>query len=455
LSAQGFLFGTPTEAGVFNIVVRATDSLGEHGDGVFALTVTPGVSLRTADSSFVLGGAIPAGDASVTPDDGSDPISGVSMSAGGALSVPVSGAANGGGFGLQLSGDGLACNSSLEVTDAAGTLFNVVAVPTTGCASDTVNGTPDVEPLAQAQAPASAFAGAHSAAVAHSAGQLLSSGTISFTSGSPAQTLSLGTSTISTTGIFNATFPPTSTGPVRVQVTGGEYTSELSGTVQTTGFTLSTLVGSTAQLPPIIPVTPLTTLIDNYNPSTPILNPPVVTAKSPYPTNIFTDYGFPTGTIAQQVVPIFTTTVTTNPIAILPILEGGIGTLGVSNRGDLISALQQDIADGVFDGQPNGQPLPLGSATLPINATNTLFATGLSPGDIIPVTTLPVLPPIVSAPIEVIPVSPIPLPTGQAAITRIGPAAFTETLTANAPSGAQAPFSTTSDTFTLEVVAAN
>jgi hypothetical protein len=184
-----------------------------------------------------------------------------------------------------------------------------------------------------------------------------------------------------------------------------------------------------------------------------------VTTKSPYPTNVFTDYGFPSGTQAWQQPPTFTTAVgagtTPNPVSVLQILEGEIGTLGVTDQGGLVTALQQDINDGVFDGQANGQPLPLGSATLPAPANNTLFATGLSPGDIIPVTTLPVLPPIVSAPIEVIPVSPIPLPTGNAVITRIGPGAFTETLTAYAPAAARAPFSTSSDTFTIEVVAAN
>ena len=182
MTAQGLLFGTPTEAGTFNIVVAATDPLGEHGDGAFALTVTPGVSLRTADGSFVLGGAIPFGDATVTPDS-SDPISSVSMSASGVLSVPVTGSAGGGGFGLQLSGGGLACNSSLEVTDAAGTLFKVAAVPTTGCATLTANGAPVVEPLAQTTPAASAGTATTASVEAHSAGLLQSSGTISFSPG--------------------------------------------------------------------------------------------------------------------------------------------------------------------------------------------------------------------------------------------------------------------------------
>jgi hypothetical protein len=167
-------------------------------------------------------------------------------------------------------------------------------------------------------------------------------------------------------------------------------------------------------------------------------------------------YGFPTGTTLEQVVSTFSETVGGDAATELSApegLEAEANSLGVSDRGALIAALEQDVSDGVFDGKANGQPLPLGSATLPATVGTNLFVSGVKAFADAEVAAIPELPPEAQDIVQVLPVAPVPVI--PATITRIGPAAFSETLTANSPSVALAPFSTTSDVFEIEVVASS
>ena len=59
-------------------------------------------------------------------------------------------------------------------------------------------------------------------------------------------------------------------------------------------------------------------------------------------------YGFPSGTTAEQVLPVFATATggdTLDSFSILGALESEVSSLGLSDQGSLVAALQDDIAD--------------------------------------------------------------------------------------------------------------
>jgi|ERR1035438_9433591 hypothetical protein len=56
------------------------------------------------------------------------------------------------------------------------------------------------------------------------------------------------------------TIPPTA-GPVRVNVEGGSYVSELDDTSFTTSFTLSAVIPSVTAIPQVMPIAPISTLV--------------------------------------------------------------------------------------------------------------------------------------------------------------------------------------------------
>lgn len=232
------------------------------------------------------------------------------------------------------------------------------------------------------------------------------------------------------------------TGPFTVTVQGGVYDSELDGVNQETSFTLSALTDSAAAIPAVMPVTPLTELVDSLSATQAPTTTPSLDALD----------GFPTGTTAEEIVPQFaadTGAAAATLSSELGNLEADAAALGLSDRGSLATALAQDISDGVFDGKANGTPVPMSGGVLPPTAGTSLFQAGTNSFATAQSATIPPLPTLVQAtpalPVATIPVIP-------ANITRIGPQAFTETLTANSPALAKPPFSSASDSFDIEVV---
>jgi hypothetical protein len=384
--------------------------------------------------------------------DGNAAISSVTMSSGTGLPyVPVTGGSSNPGdeAGVQLGGAGGDCATDLEIAGSSGVVFTAAGVSTSGCSTQSAAARMVAALRFGLRARASSDGATSSTGAIQSAGTIQPSG-IPGAGSQTAQTLSGGS--------FDSTVPP-SGAPYRITVQGGTYLSELDGTVQPITFTITAIIDSTSSLPPVLPITPLSELITGS--SSGLMTTPVIGVAEPpaqLTAAMMAAYGFPTGTIALQIVPNFGSSVGEDdaPLAgsILSDLESELVAIGPTDQGSLSQALLDDIADGVFDGKPTGQPAPLGSASLPPIAGTTLFPP--SPIQFLPIS-IPPLPPIQYVgggptqplPVPVPPIAPAPL----AAITRVGPAAFTETLVANTPALAQAPFSATSDSFVIEVVA--
>jgi hypothetical protein len=472
LSTEGLLSGVPIEAGNFGFVVKATDPTGASGVSATLVTVVPGLSIQ--DGSYVLGGAIPAGAATILPD-GSGPIASVRMSSAGNPYVPVTGTGSADDqVGVQLTSSDLSCTTDLQIAGSAGLTLTSTADLTTGCAQTASDSASDSAARARSHRGAIAHASAsaerassRSRPIAHAAAELTgdrrgpaassAQPAIEMVSGG-AQILNVGgvaatepappIPTVSSEGGFNVTFPPQPTGGYTVEIKPGSYVSELQGTTQITPIIMSLLIDTTASLPPVTPVTPLTTFTETNTSGFP---PPLTVNGTPV-TNpvLLSEYGFPTGTQAETIPPSFVSSGTpvVTPISIIPPFQGLLGSIGpITNEGGLVGGLSQLIGDGGFDGTPNGQPVPEGSAALPVATGTNHFVLPVA----FPAPGLPAFPPLVSDPIDILPIAPIQPISGT--INRLGPAAFSEMLYANSPSLAKPPFSSATNAFNIEIVA--
>jgi hypothetical protein len=462
LSAQGLLSGAAIQSGSFPVTLSVTDPEGTTVSVAYDLTVSPGVYIRQTDGSFTLGGAIPAGSVTISPAS-NGAIASVSMTSGGNAYVPVTGASGAeDAFGLQLSGSGSACATSLKIVGSSDVALSASGVLTSGCATAAASAhraqvVPASPTLAVSPhtATRSGLDATPELLMPHSA---MTSGTVqvlAVNSNGVAGSV-LGTGTVSANGTFNVNISGTgvsSTGPIRVTVSGGSYTSELDGSTEQTSFALTSLVDSTASIPTVMTVTPLTTLVDSYATTIPsgttILNATHQTANE----SLAASYGFTTRPTAEEVVPDFTAAAGGNAEtaeSVLTELEGAATTLAVSDRGSLVTALSEEIADGVFNGTTTGEALPFGSASLPPAAGTSAFLPGVTTFEAKQSSTVPPLAPEASTITQALPVATTPVI--PAAITRIGPQAFTETLTADPPATGRSPFSASSDSFDIEVV---
>jgi hypothetical protein len=464
LSALGLLSGAPTQSGAFEFTVSAADPAGASAAIEYVLTVSPGISVQQPDEgSFTLGGAIPAGSVTISPN-GSGAITSVSMSNGGNSYVPVTGVTGAvTEFGLQVSGTGSSCSTSLQLAGASGVALSATGLLTNGCsqsasatslarASDTRtatarstasrassrSATPSAREIARARQPAPA------------ASDLMVAGSV--------QALAVGTGGVANSsveigavgsegdfGVDIAGLPAVPvTGPIRVTVQGGVYDSELDGVNQETSFTLSALTDSVASIPAV----PSLASLSEFFQSASAMQAPTTTIQSLEAID-----GFPTGTTAEEIVPQFAADTGGAEAALsseLGNLEADAAAQGLTDRGSLVTALAQDISDGVFDGQANGTPLPMSGGVLPPTAGTSLFLAGVNSFAAAQSATIPPLPSAVSTITPALPVTTIPVVPAN--ITRIGPQAFTETLTANNPALARSPFSSASDSFEIEVV---
>jgi hypothetical protein len=457
------LSGTPTEAGTFGFAVQVRDSSGATGtSATYALTVVPGLAIRTTNGSYVAGGSIPASEATVLPD-GSGAISSVTMSSGATTPyVPVGGSSSStdNEVGVELATAGSTCTTNLDIAGSGGEVFTADGLLTAGCAtSSTATVSPALSPrhalVAHASSPSSAKSSVTGTGLVGSHGVMLS-GTVQGVSLGSSQTGTIeSTGTIAADNPFDITSGSRTSGPTRVTVAGGSYAGQLNESLQTTSFTITALTGSTGSLPALLPVTPLATLINSY------ASGAATQGLGSTGAALLGAYGFPSGTQAEQIVPGFSSSTGGDAVtqtSVLGALESESQSLGLSDRGSLEAALQQDVADGVFDGRPTGQPVPLASATLPPVAGSGSFSSGISRFSAAQARSVPPLVPTIQSIVQRLPSLPVALPVVAAisgTITRIGPAAFSETIAPTSPSYAASPFSNASDSFDVEVVAAS
>jgi hypothetical protein len=104
---------------------------------------------------------------------------------------------------------------------------------------------------------------------------------------------------------------------------------------------------------------------------------------------------------------------------------------------------------------PSGLPTLGTIGVLPITAGQSIFQSSLPTFEAGSSRYVPTLAPAgtpIQQTLPVTPVLPTPADATSASITRIGPAAFTETITDPAPYIASAPFSPSGTTYTIEVV---
>jgi hypothetical protein len=168
-----------------------------------------------------------------------------------------------------------------------------------------------------------------------------------------------------------------SSGAFRLKVTGGTYVSEFDGTTQTTNTTITALLDQASNLPDVVPVNALTTFVDSYASGQARGGTDLLTAHANANTRIMPAFGFPITTAAERVLPSFDSGAGGQNIqvtAVLGGLESEAKELGLTDRGDLITALSTDVSDGVFDGEVSGAAITLGTGTLAKTAGGTDLA---------------------------------------------------------------------------------
>ncbi len=478
LSSQGYVSGTPTQSGAYQFTVVATDPNQDASNAYsYTLTVNPGIAITAG--SFHLAGALPAGAASVTLGS-SGGINAVIIAGSGASSLAtITGAgvpANVNQIGLQIghdqSGD---CLTELELEGPGGVVFNAANLDISGCDSAAAASATALlrsgavrgrsAEARQALGSAAGFEGRVRTTVrvpASSVSSVIAPASPVLTTAADASDCSY-SSELANIAVTNATCTETGSGsfvihisgssPISGSVSGGTYTAELNGSQQSSSVQLTPVVAAAPSFPPILPVTPITRLVDSQ--ASPL-------GSSSASQSLMASYGFPSGTTAEQVLPSFasSTGASAQAVSALAALESEAASLNSSNRGSLVSALSSELADGLSDSSLPFFDDPLGSGTLQAAGTSQ-FASGVSSFSSSYGTTIPSLAPAGSTIKAAVPVSPIapvavPIavaPTPVGSITKIGTGAFTETVTAASPTVRTAPFPTTGATsFTIEVV---
>lgn len=464
LSSQGYLSGTPRQTGSYQFAVSTTDAAQDPSSpSTYTLTVQPGVSISAG--SVQIAGALPAGAAEVTAGS-SGGINAVSIGGGSSSSLAtVTGAGVPSGadqIGLQIgqdqSGD---CETELQIGNSQGIVFNAANLDTSGCDSSAAGSNASLRRdlalrSAARQRAGSTAAGSSAAATAPEEYGLV---TIQPAIGAATEcAVSTNGSIVGLDGVGGCTV--SGSGSLRVTVQGGTYTSELDGSAMSTLSQMSSLVDAASAIPATLAVTPLTTLVDSYATGLSASGTPLTTTHQTANEAVMSAYGFTSATTAESAVPSFAASATgadSEPLSVLGAIESEASSLATTDRGSLVSALASDIADGEFNGTVTES---LGSGTLPAAAGISEFQTGVTAFSSSYSSSIPSLAPAGSTIKETLPVIPMPAalpivvaPTPVGSIQKLGPGAFTETVTASSPSTSTAPFPTSGGaTFTIEVV---
>ena len=460
LSINGYLTGTPTQTGTYQFPVIATDPAGDSSTAEnVSLTVTPGIAITSG--SFHLAGTLAAGAAIVTPGS-SGGVGAVSVGASAPATVSGSGVPSGTNqVSLQIGHDQTGdCVTELQLGGAGGVQFDAPNLVISGC--DTAVSSESSASVLR-HSGRSARIAAHPAAVAQAnpvvAGQV-SQGVAQAAIGAASDCSGTYNGLSLSVHIGGGTCTVTQQGS-GYRITGqfGVYTSGLNVAVASTQFQLNSLIDAAGSVPPLIQVSPLTTLVDSYATGLAASGTPLSVDNQDPSQVLMSAYGFPSGTTAAQTIPSFAAQATGNAssaVSTLQALEAAAQQSALTDRGSLVAALATEISQG----QLGTVTEPLGSGTLPVSAGTSLFQApiptfeadyadsvpSLAPAGTTIKQALPVLPVKVTLPIVAVPV-----PVGS--ITKIGAGAFTETVTASSPLVSTAPFPTGGGaSFTIEVV---
>ncbi len=197
----------------------------------------------------------------------------------------------------------------------------------------------------------------------------------------------LGTATTSSTGAFSLTIPQTS-GPVRITVSGGTYTSPFDGATVTNQSGISAVLDSVVSATSGVAVTPLSDLVNSL--MLPSLNATSVfsTVHAAANTQVAALYGLSGGAQTESLLPAFTKTdITSNPDGFKAgLVIGGLeaeaqAICPAASRDLIFGALTSDIQDGRFDGMLFTSAVPFACSTsnqLPSTAGTTDFLLALN-----------------------------------------------------------------------------
>ena len=464
-SPGGLLSGTPTQTGTYIFSVTATDPIGDaSAPAAYSVTVVAGISVTTADGSYHDGGAITAGSVTVSPD-GTGPIDSVVTANGSDDHATVAGTAADNQIGVSVTDVGSFCTTDLEIAGASGTVLSTPGIAVDGCGSS-ASTTAQVVPSGVASAPAvladdvthpdvSAAPAVTTPAPATLAAALTGYGTVTATDLATGEILGVGA--VTSDGSFNLQVG-SGTGPINVTVQGGSYVSELQGMSQATAFTLSALTSAAGAVPATLPITPLESFaqaeaaaeasagVTSGVPAVPAAGTPDANAASE------AAFGFSPAPTAETVVPDFSSQAAGNAEYLMLAAESGLGASPTLTQQSLVQEILAAMEPSSF---PSGLPALGPVSVLPIAAGQSLFKSSLATFEAGSSAYIPSLAPAGTPIVQTLPVTPVlPTPPDEtsASITRIGPAAFTETITDPDPYIASAPFSSSGTTYTIEVV---
>ncbi len=473
LSSSGLLSGTPTQTGTYSFTLTAADPIADVSPPLsFSITVVPGMSVSSADGSYRNGGPITTGSVVVTPD-GAGAITGVTTSTSfNNLFATIAGSSPDSQIGVQVSDFGSMCTTELQIAGASGTVLSAPGIAISGC------GTSSALALSPAAHSAHVTSGSASIATpspvaaggptAQSAPPSLppllvsSSGVVLSPPGSYSAILGSGSGMgmLFGPGTYHLTL---TLGPGTLVAPPGSYPSALNQSAGSTSPFISA-VALASPIPAVLPITPITTLVDAYEATqSPAVAPNQLNLSTPQST--MASLGYRTNATILTPVPNFSSTATTTGAsmagAILASLQSQAAQMSL-NSGSLVSALSAEITAGAFKSGllPIGTPKNLPSASnqvLPTTAGTSIFKVSIpsfQAGSSSYVPALPA-PSLIKQTLPAQPVVPLPGTVPTASITRIGPAAFVETIFEPTPLVARSPFSPSGTTFTIEVVAAS
>lgn len=330
---------------------------------------------------------------------------------------------NGGGSALSISAisaskdyavasSGTTCSTTASVAAGANCTISVTFTPTvTGADNGTLSLTDNAAGSPQSVtltgtgvAPAVAVTGtAFKGAVKGATVKIV----IVNSDGTDGAALSSGTDMTDANGNFNVTLTSPPTGPVRVKISGGSFSSEWDGSTKTSSSTISAMldnVGSSATGVIVtgaswvddvssgatgVIVTAASTFVDSLASGilagkvTGVTSTSITDAHSKAQATVGGFYSIPAGTPIEGVPPSFNATdITANPTnfkvgLVVGTLTAEGAALNPSDPDALVTALASDISDGVWDGKDPGSSIPLGSGTLPSTAGTSDFLSNL------------------------------------------------------------------------------